>query len=175
MDKLCKQHPTAGARTQAPLGSQAAVILPKRTFALAEKFLPASPASARSLALSRSLMGLLTSVDTALFFRRWCSFLTAYLQQWTLQFGRSTDAVEVPSGSSSLMMVEAGGWEAWGEGGHPSPPPPTLPFPLHLRALFQTSCLWQWAGRWLWRGSSPHGDMCTNYPDRTATPILAAR
>ena len=90
--------------------------------------------------------------------------------------GRNTNVVEVPPGSSRLMMVDAGGWETWGVGGHPSPS--TAHISLSIMSLSFVSDKLPVAVGWEddSEGASAHTGTCvTNYPDRTATPRLAAR
>lgn len=63
MDKLCKQHPTAGARTEPLWGLSSHSA--QENFALAEKFLPAC--LQREVSLITEAMGLLTSVGRVIF------------------------------------------------------------------------------------------------------------
>lgn len=73
-----------------------------------------------------------------------------------------TNVMEGAAGSSGIMKVDLGEVARSGRVGPDdlsvaisSPPPPALPFPLGLRALFQTSCLWQWVGEMPLQGLKP--------------------
>lgn len=74
----------------------------------------------------------------------------------------NTHVIEVTVGSSSLMKVDTVAVARSGGVGPDIlsvainyPPAPAFPFPFCLRALFQTSCLWQWVGKMTLKGLQP--------------------
>lgn len=74
----------------------------------------------------------------------------------------NTNVIELAAGSSSIMKVDMVEVARSGGVGPDdlsvainSPPPPAFLFSLCLRALFQTSCLWQWVGEMTLKGLQP--------------------
>lgn len=85
--------------------------------------------------------------------------------------GSNTHVIKVTAGSSSLMTVDIAVVTRSGGGSqtnlsvavnsHPIRPPP-LHFPFHyvLELCFRQVACGSELGIWLWRGFSPHRDMC---------------
>ena len=88
-------------------------------------------------------------------------FWTAYLQQWTLQpwqehkcSGSPTRFFQTNDGGCWRLGDLGSGWPSL------SLHRPHFPFHYVFELCFRQVACGSGLGRWLWRGFSPHGDMC---------------